>query len=131
MSIIDFEAEREKIIQMLREGLEAEKSGDLKGSIRGYDEDCYILAPGAKLMKGLDDIQMFLTSFLPSIIDIESEAIDVQFSEKGDMAYLVASSRMVMKHEGSTHEDVGKFLSFLRKKSGEWKAVAMCSNSDS
>lgn len=39
--MFDAEVERAKIVHMLRENVEAEKKGDIEGSMIFYDEDCY------------------------------------------------------------------------------------------
>jgi len=61
---------------------------------------------------------------------MENEAIDIQFSKNGEMAYMIASYHMVLKGDEGNVDQIGKFLGALSKKSGEWKMVAICYNTD-
>ena len=124
--MFDPDVERAKIVQLLMENVEAEKNGDIEGSMKFYDKDCYTLAPGMKLMKGLDDLEELYKIIMETLVDMKNDVIDIQFSGKGDLAYMIASYHMTMKEE----DDIGKFLGVLSNKSGEWKIVAMSYNSD-
>jgi ketosteroid isomerase-like protein len=128
--VVDVEAERAKIVKLLKENVEAEKNKDMEGSMRFYNKEAYTLAPGMKLMKGLRDLEGLYETIMESLVDMENDVIDIQFSEKGDMAYMIASYHMVMKGENETRDEIGKFLSVLTKKTGEWKIVAICYNAD-
>jgi len=128
--VFDAEVERAKIVKLLKENVEAEKNKDIEGSLKFYDEKVYTLAPGMKLMKGLGDLEDLYKTIMESLMDMENDVIDIQFSEKGDMAYMIASYHMVMKGEDGTHDVIGKFVAVLTKKTGEWKIVAMSYNAD-
>ena len=128
--VVDVEVERAKIVELLKENVEAEKNKDMEGSMRFYDKEVYTLAPEMKLMKGLGDLEGLYETIMESLVDMENDVIDIQFSEKGDMAYMIVSYHMVMKGEDETHDEIGKFLSVLTKKTGEWKIVAICYNAD-
>jgi ketosteroid isomerase-like protein len=128
--VFDAEVERAKIVELLKENVEAEKNKDMEGSMKFYDNEAYTLAPGMKLMKGLKDLEGLYETIMESLVDMKNDVIDIQFSENGDMAYMIASYHMVMKAENGTHDEIGKFLSVLTKKTGEWKIVAICYNAD-
>ena len=128
--VVDVEAERAKIVELLKENVEAEMNKDMEGSMKFYDKEVYTLAPGMKLMKGLKDLEGLYEIIMESLVDMENDVIDIQFSENGDMAYMIASYHMVMKGEDENHDEIGKFLSVLTKKTGEWKVVAICYNAD-
>lgn len=128
--MFDAEAEKVEIVQLVRESVEAENKGDIEASLELYDKDCYTLAPGMKLMKGHSDLRGLYETILDSLIHMENEVIDIQFSENGDMAYLIASYHMVLKGSEGNVDDIGKFLAVLSKKSGEWKGVATSYNAD-
>ncbi|NIM58983.1 MAG: hypothetical protein GTO16_08590 [Candidatus Aminicenantes bacterium] len=49
---VDVEAERVKIVELLKENVEAEKNKDMEGSMRFYDKEVYTLAPGAEEPRG-------------------------------------------------------------------------------
>jgi len=110
--MFDVEAEKAKIEQLLQANVDAENSGDIEAVLKIYDQDCYILAPEMKLMKGLSDLRGLYQVILESLVHMENEAIDIWFSENGDMAYMIASYHM---------DQIGKFLGALSNKSGEWK----------
>ena len=129
--MFDVKAEKAKIVQFLEKSVEAENRGDIESSLKLYDEDCYTLAPGMKLMKGHSDLRGLYKAILESLVHMENEPIDIQFSENGDMCYMIASYHMVLKGPEGNVDDIGKFLGVLRKMSGEWKMVAICYNSDS
>lgn len=124
--MFDPDVERAKITQLLMENVEAEKNGDIEGSLKFYDQNCYTLAPGMKLMHGLDDLRGLYNAIMETLVDMRNDVIDIQFSEKGDVAYMISSYHMSMRE----HDDIGKFLGVLKKKNGEWKIVAICYNSD-
>lgn len=130
IKVFDAEIERAKIVKLLKENVEAEKNNDIEGSLKFYDEEVYTLAPGMKLMKGLKDLEGLYKTIMESLMDMENDVIDIQFSEKGDMAYMIASYHMVMKEEDGAHDEIGKFVAVLTKKTGEWKTVVMSYNAD-
>lgn len=84
-----------------------------------YDKDGNTLAPGMKLMKGRGDLEGLYKMIMESLVDMENEVIDIQFSENGDMAYMIPSYHTVLQEEEGTHDDIGKFLGVLTKKTGE------------
>ena len=128
--VFDAEVERAKIVKLLKENIEAVKNKDIEGSLKFYDEGVYTLAPEMKPMKGLRDLKGLYKTIMESLVDMENDVIDIQFSEKGDMAYMIGSYRMLKKGEDGTHDEIGKFVSVLAKKTGEWKTVAVCYNAD-
>jgi len=128
--MFDVEVEKAKIVQLLQASVDAENSGDIEASLTIYDQDCYTLAPGMKLMKGHSDLRGLYQIILESLIHMENKAIDIQLSENGDMAYMIASYHMVLKGDEGNVDQIGKFLGALSKKSGEWKMVAICYNTD-
>lgn len=110
--------------------MDAENSGDIEAVLKIYDQDCYILAPGMKLMKGHSDLRELYQVILESLVHMENEVIDIQFSENGDMAYMIASYHMVLRGDEGDVDEIGKILGALSKKSGEWKIVAISYNTD-
>ena len=128
--MFDVEAEKAKIVQLIQASVEAENSGDIEAVLTIYDQDCYTLAPDMKLMKGHSDLRGLYQVILESLVHMENEAIDIHFSENGDMAYLIASYHMVLKGDEGDVDQIGKFLGALSKKSGEWKIVAISYNTD-
>jgi len=128
--MFDVEAEKAKIVQLLQASVDAENSGDIEAVLTIYDQDCYTLAPGMKLMKGHSDLRGLYQVLLESLVHMENEVIDIQFSENGEMAYMIASYHMVLKGDEGNVDQIGKFLGALSKKSGEWKMVAICYNAD-
>ena len=128
--MFDVEAEKDKILQLLQTHLDAENKGDIEAALTFRDKDCYTLAPGMKLMKGHSDLRGFYQMVFESLVQLENEAIDIQFSENGDMAYMIGSYHMVSKGDEGNVDIIGKFLGALSKKSGEWKIEALCSNTD-
>lgn len=126
--MFDVEAEKAKIVQLLQTHVDAEVSGDIEAALTFYDQDCYSLAPGMKLMKGHSDLREL--GIPESLVQMEVEAIDIQFSDNGEMAYIIASFHMVLKGDEGNVDQIGKFLAALSKKSGEWKIVAISYNMD-
>jgi len=128
--MFDVEVEKAKIAQLLQANVDAENSGDIEAVLTIYDQDCYSLAPGMKLMKGHSDLRGLYQVILESLVHMENEVIDINFSENGEMAYMIASFHMVLKGDEGNVDQIGKFLGALSKKSGEWKMVAICYNAD-
>ena len=129
--VFDAEAERSKIIKLLKENTEAESNKDIEGALKLYDPKVYTLAPGMKLLRGHADLEGLYKVLLESLVSMDNQVMDIQFSGNGDMAYLVSSYHMVMTEEDGTHHEVGKFLAVLSKKTGEWKIAAISYNTDS
>jgi len=46
------------------------------------------------------------------------------------MCYFVAGYKMVLKGSEGNHDEIGKYLAVLRKKSGEWKIEAISYSAD-
>ncbi len=128
--MFDVDAEKAKIVQLLQANVDAENSGNIDAVLAIYDQDCYTLAPEMELMKGHNDLRGLYQVILESLVHMENEVIDIQFSENGDMAYMIASYHMVLKGDEGNVDQIGKFLGALSKKSGEWKIVAICYNTD-
>lgn len=128
--MFDVEAEKVKIIQLMRDSVEVENRKDIEAMLDFYDKDCYILAPGMKLMKGHSDLRGLLKTLFESLVHLDNEVLDVQISENGNMAYVICSYHMVLKGSEGNVDDIGKFLAVLSKKSGEWKGVATSYNAD-
>lgn len=128
--MFDVKAEKARIVQLLKENVEAENRRDIEATLELYDKDCSTLAPGMKLMKGHSDLRGLYKTIFESLVHIENEVIDIQFSENCDMAYLIASYHMVMKGSDGNADNFGKFLGVLNKGSGDWKIVAIGYNAD-
>ncbi|MCG3225847.1 MAG: nuclear transport factor 2 family protein [Candidatus Heimdallarchaeota archaeon] len=128
--MFDVEVEKAKIVQLLQVSVEAENSRNIEGALKIYDQDCYSLAPEMKLMKGHSDLRGLYKVIFESLVHMENEVIDIQFSENGDIAYMIASYHMVLKGDEGNVDQIGKFLGTLSNKSGEWKIVAIAYNTD-
>ncbi len=126
----DPQVEREEITALLKENVEAEKKGDIQGALKFYDQDVYTLGPQMKLMRGLTDMEGLYATIMASLVDMENEVTDIQFSDAGDMAFMIGSYHMVMKGDDGTHDEIGKMLAVLRKRASEWKIVAIAYNAD-
>ncbi|MHA2396166.1 MAG: YybH family protein [Candidatus Thorarchaeota archaeon] len=122
--------EKDKIMQIMSESVEVENRKDIEGTLDFYEDDCYILAPGMKLIKGRSHFRELLKTLFESLIHLDNEVLDVQFSKNGNMAYVICSYHMVLKGPEGNVDDIGKFLAILSKKSGEWKGVATSYNAD-
>jgi ketosteroid isomerase-like protein len=128
--MFDVEMEKAKIVKLLQANVEAENRRNIEDTLKIYDQDCYSLAPEMKLMKGHSDLRGLYQMFFESLVHMENKVLDIQFSENGDMAYMIASYLMVMKGDDGNVNQIGKFLSTLSNKSGEWKIVAIAYNPD-
>ena len=129
--MFDDKAEKAKIVQLLRENVEAANRGDIEASLRHFDRNCYFLSPQMKLMKGLSDLRGFYEALDESSAHTEKYAvIDIHFSENGNMAYMITNYHMVLKGTEGNVDNIGKSLQVLSKKSGKWKIVAVGYNAD-
>lgn len=130
LKMFDAKAEQSEIVKLLKENVEAERNKDIESSLKFYDEEVYTLAEGMKLMKGRGDLEDLYETLMETLVGMENDVIDLHFSDQGDMAYLVASYHMTMQGEEGTHDEIGKYLAVLTKKTGEWKIVAIAYNAD-
>ncbi len=130
--VVDVEAEKQLIRDMLETAFEVEQQKDVD-AIMGLGflaEDVIIQAPNMPQLEGLEAVRGFYTEFFKILVSIEGGPTDIIISETGDMAWDYGWNRAVYKGPDGPIEDVGKYLEVWKKINGEWKIVAVSFSSD-
>jgi len=125
--VVDIEAEKQAIIEIVKMAFEAEQQKDIDASISCYAENVVFQPPNMPQLEGLEAIRNFYTEFFKILVSIEGGSTKVVISEAGDMAWDYGWNRAV--YEGSM-EDEEKYLAVWKKTNGEWKIVAISFSSD-
>jgi len=131
MKIVDKEAEKAAIRQLLIDTFKAENDGDLEKYLTFFHEDLVSLPPGMSITTGKKFVHDGVEEAMKTLELSEHEVTHVEVSDSGDLGYVVATYRMVFDGPDGRLEDVGKFHSSFKKVDGEWKFKVQCWNNDS
>jgi ketosteroid isomerase-like protein len=130
--VVDVEAEKQVIRDMLKTAFEVENQKDVD-AIMGlgfFAEDIIVQPPNMPQLKGLEAVRDFYTEFLKILVSIEGGPTEIIISETGDMAWDYGWNRAVYKGPDGPIEDEGKYLEVWKKIDGAWKIVAVSFSSD-
>jgi ketosteroid isomerase-like protein len=126
--MFDREVEIANIKQRIKELLAAEKRKDVETALSYYADSLYNIPPGGEIMHGKDQFKPFLEAVVESPYTNTIEFVDFQFSEKGDLCYLVARYTLTLDEGEMDIPMRGKFLAVWRKKEEGWVLEAECFN---
>jgi ketosteroid isomerase-like protein len=125
--IVDVEAEKQAIREIVQKSFEAEQQKDIDASMSLYAENAIFQPPNAPQFEGLETLRNFLTDLFKILVSIEGGSTKVAISESGDMAWDYGWNRSV--YEGAIEEE-WKYLAVWKKINGEWKIVAISYSSN-
>jgi uncharacterized protein (TIGR02246 family) len=105
---------------------------DTSAVVNFYASDAQLLPPGSPRVEGHDAIRAFWVGFLQTPgLELQLTSIRPIIAEAGDVAIDVGSYAMKFTDaKGKPMEDVGKFVTVLKKVDGEWKVAVETFNSD-
>lgn len=131
---VDINAEQDAIRKLEADWTVLNQKKDIVKVIEMYAPDAIIMAPGQKIVTGLETIKnqlelMFTdTSMLWDTFSWTSEKVEV--SASGDLAYIEGSNSIKMKTANGIIEESDKGVDIWRKTDGKWKAVLTIWNSN-
>ena len=105
---------------------------DTSAVVNFYASDALILPAGSPRVEGHDAIRAFCVGFLQTPgLEFQLTSVRPIIAEAGDVVIDVGSYAMKYTDaKGKTVEDVGKFVTVLKKVDGEWKLLVDTFNSD-
>jgi ketosteroid isomerase-like protein len=128
--VVDVEAEKAAIQNLVREAFEAEQQKDIDAILNFFSENVVVQAPNMPQFEGIEALRNFYTEFFKVLVSIEGGSTKVEISEAGDMAWDYGWNRAAYEGPEGPFEDEGKYLEVWKKINGEWKVVAISFSSD-
>ncbi len=123
--LVDIEAEKQVILQLDQQWIEAEKRKELEATMSNAAEGIICQPADMPQFEGLAALRNFYTEFFKILVSIEVGTIDVIVSKSGDMAWAYGWNRTVLEGPEGPIEGEGKYLGVWQKIDGKWKAVAV------
>jgi uncharacterized protein (TIGR02246 family) len=131
MSTSSSAAEEKAIRDISKSWLEMEKSNDIDGMVKLFDDEATLYRSNLEPIKGLDAIRKRFTEEgeknPKEVVDWSTDKVEVASS--GDLA--VEFGKFNVKNSGlnANESDEGTYVTVYRKKNGEWKVIADVSTS--
>jgi uncharacterized protein (TIGR02246 family) len=121
----------EAIHAVNRRFMDAYARRDAAGMASLYTEDAYLLAAGAPMMRGPQEIQRALQGMMDAgveRIDLRPETVTMTGD---DTAYEIGTAAITIRPPGGeAFDDPGKYMVVWKRVGGEWKLHADIFNSD-
>jgi len=130
---IDPSAAEQRIERLQDRWVQAVADRDVDTIVDLYAEDSWFLPAGSPPLEGREEIRQWWVDTLddPPFESLTFGPVDIRFSEAGDIAYDVGSSRsVVLDDQGNEQTQKGKYLVVWEKIDGEWKVAADAFNAD-
>jgi ketosteroid isomerase-like protein len=122
---VDIEAEKQVILQLDQQWIEAENRKDLEATMSNAAEGIICQPPNMPQFEGLAALRNFYTELFKILVSIEAGTTDVIVSKSGDMAWQYGWNRNVLEGPEGPIEGEWKYLGVWQKIDGKWKAVAI------
>jgi ketosteroid isomerase-like protein len=119
--MVDIEAEKQLIEQLIQENVEADKSKDLDRIMNLFTENIVYHVSGFPQIVGKDDLRGFIAASFDQLDDLEMVSERTEVSSSGDLAYNTGWFRM--RNAGMEDFVVFKYAFVLKKVDGVWKIV--------
>ena len=120
--MVDIEAEKVLIEQLVKENVEADKSKDLDRIMNLFDDDIVYHVSGFPPFVGKEDLRNFIDGSFDQLDDLIMGSEKTEVSSVGDLAYNVGWFKM--RNTGMDDYVHFKYLLVLKKCFGVWKIVA-------
>ena len=106
--------------------------GDSMAMTSVYAADAMVLAPGAKMVRGQDEIRHFNASLFSAFSIPSAKITNTDVTVSGDYAFETGTYAMTMQpKKGKAMADSGKYLAVWQKQAdGSWKMIRDTWNSD-
>jgi ketosteroid isomerase-like protein len=122
---VDIEAEKQVILQLDQQWIEAENRKDLEATMSNAAEGIICQPPDMPQIEGLAALRNFYTELFKILVSIEAGTTNVIVSKSGDMAWQYGWNRNVLEGPEGPIEGEWKYLGVWQKIDGKWKAVAV------
>ena len=119
--MVDIEAEKLLIEQLVQENVEADKSKDLNRIMNLFAEDIVYHVSGFPQIVGKDALKSFIAGGFDLLTDLEIVSERTEVSSSGDLAYNTGWFKM--RNVGMEDYVVFKYAFVLKKVDGFWKIV--------
>jgi len=119
--MIDIEAEKWLIEQLVKENVEADKSKDLDRIMNLFTDDVVYHVPGFPEIVGKDSLRGFIGGGFEQLEDLEMVSERVDVSASGDLGY--STGWFKMRNVGMEDFMVFKYALVVKKVDGVWKIV--------
>lgn len=123
---------RKRIESLQQEWVEAVARGDVDIIVGFYAEDAWFLPAGSPPLHGHEAIRRWWERTLadPPWQSLDFGPTEIVFSEDGNLAYDVGTSRTTIAGGDGETVQKGKYLVVWEKIDGDWKVAADTFNSD-
>jgi uncharacterized protein (TIGR02246 family) len=125
-TVVDHEAEGERLMQLSRDWSETVASGDAEATLAFWADDATVMAPGMPAFHGKEAIREFLDgmSKIPGF-QISWEPISVHIADSGEMAYMIERNVATADDpSGNPVTTYGKVVTIWRRDAeGNWHNV--------
>ncbi len=133
-SVIDQEAEAEKLMQLSREWSASVQAGDLEKVMSYWAEDAIIMSPDDPSMKGKESIRGMVERSLQNPgFEIRWEPREAYVSESGDLGYVLIQNYYTIPVDtlGNRKKVFNKGVEIWKKQEdGSWKNAVDIYNGD-
>jgi len=119
--MVDIEAEKRLVEQVVQGLVEADISKDLDRIMALFGEDIIYQPQGFPSLFGLDAVREYLEKGIPELEDLKAGSHRVEVSVSSDLAYSVGWIKA--KNYGMEDYVDRKYILICRKIDGDWKIV--------
>lgn len=119
--MVDLDAERRHVEQVVVDLFEADKSRDLARILEFFAEDIVYQVGGFLTLTGKEALRGFADGDVDRLEEVEYGLERTEVSASGDMAYNVGWFKM--KNTGMEHYLEFKYTYVLKKITGAWKII--------
>ena len=123
--MIDFEAEKRKIEQVLMEIIDAQDRKDMDGVLAHVTDDPLMLRPNRPLIRGLDAWRQDYKRYFKTSISETATPLKVEIASCGEMAWEYGVYHGTSKSPEGPVSFQGKYLSVYEKVNGEWRLAVV------
>ena len=128
MPIIDLEAEKTLIRELILNIGDAFQRNDADAFIKLFHKDVVALYPNTQLITGVKQWKKFIEAAVRDNISVKYDEIIVEISESGDHGYVIGIFSGLNRTSDGQIGFTSRFHSTLWKIDGEWKIVAISYN---
>jgi uncharacterized protein (TIGR02246 family) len=119
--MIDVEAEKLLIEQLVQENVEADRDKDLDRIMNLFSEDIAYHVSGFPPIQGKDALRNFVAAGIDQLLDLEMISERTEVAASGDLAFNIGWFKM--RNIGMKDFVLFKYVFVLKKVDGVWKIV--------
>jgi uncharacterized protein (TIGR02246 family) len=123
--MINIEAEKAAIEQLMKTIEAAENRKDLSAMLEAMMEDAILQLCGAPLIQGHAALRHVYEELFKVFVSTNITTLGTEVSASGDMAWQYGTHVNELEGPDGRIKQAGKWLSVLRKVDGKWKTAAI------